>query len=161
MLADLAATPPSPGWFTKAFCEDARYFTPENGARIDAMRDRIEVMGLEPELKAIALVALMEAADRVDSTAGLQMAYMKQWATRALKPLELRMPACCILPSPPVRAARPRPMRWRRPPPSTATSSISTRPTTSIPTSGTTMSGKAWCCGTGPRPMASPTSGST
>ena len=93
VLADLSATPASPGWFTRAFCEDARYFTPANGARIDAMRDRIEVMGLEPELKAIALVSLMEAADRVDSTAGLQMAYMKSWAARALKPLELRMPA--------------------------------------------------------------------
>ncbi|WP_396594033.1 DNA adenine methylase [Brevundimonas sp. R86498] len=93
VLADLAATPPSPGWFTRTFCEDARYFTPENGARIDAIRDRIEAMGLEPELKAIALVSLMEAADRVDSTAGLQMAYMKSWATRALKPLALRMPA--------------------------------------------------------------------
>ncbi|MBU1345848.1 MAG: DNA adenine methylase [Alphaproteobacteria bacterium] len=93
VLTELAATPPAPGWFTKAFCEDARYFTPENGARIDAMRDRIEGMGLEPELKAVALVSLMEAADRVDSTAGLQMAYMKSWAARALKPLELRMPA--------------------------------------------------------------------
>ena len=93
VLADLAAVAPSPGWFTKTFCEDARYFTPENGARIEAMRNRIEAMGLEPELKAVALVALMEAADRVDSTAGLQMAYMKSWAPRALKPLELRMPA--------------------------------------------------------------------
>jgi adenine-specific DNA-methyltransferase len=93
VLADLAATPPAAGWFTRVFCEDARYFTPENGARIDAMRDRIETMGLEPELKAIALVSLMEAADRVDSTAGLQMAYMKSWAVRALKPLALRMPA--------------------------------------------------------------------
>ncbi|MDP3406439.1 MAG: DNA adenine methylase [Brevundimonas sp.] len=93
VLADLATTPPAPGWFTKAFCEDARYFTPENGALIDAIRDRIEAMGLEPELKAIALVSLMEAADRVDSTAGLQMAYMKSWAPRALRPLALRMPA--------------------------------------------------------------------
>ncbi|AQR62887.1 DNA methyltransferase [Brevundimonas sp. LM2] len=93
VLADLATTPPAPGWFTQAFCHDARYFSPENGARIDAMRARIEAMGLEPELKAIALVSLMEAADRVDSTAGLQMAYMKSWATRALKPLELRLPA--------------------------------------------------------------------
>ena len=93
ILADLANTPAAPGWFTRAFCEDARYFTPENGARIEAMRERIELMGLEPELKAVALVSLMEAADRVDSTAGLQMAYMKSWAPRALKPLELRMPA--------------------------------------------------------------------
>ncbi|WGM31968.1 DNA adenine methylase [Brevundimonas sp. NIBR11] len=92
VLADLSETRPEAGWFTRTFCEDARYFTPENGARIEAMRDRIEAMGLEPELKAVALVALMEAADRVDSTAGLQMAYMKSWAARALKPLELRMP---------------------------------------------------------------------
>jgi adenine-specific DNA-methyltransferase len=92
VLAEMRAVAPDAGWFTKSFCEDARYFTPENGARIDAMRDRIAAMALEPELEAIALVSLMEAADRVDSTAGLQMAYMKQWAARALKPLELRMP---------------------------------------------------------------------
>lgn len=92
VLADLAATTPEPGWFTRTFCEDARFFHPENGARIDAMRDRIDAMGLEPELEAIALVSLMEAADRVDSTAGLHMAYMKSWAPRALKPLTLRMP---------------------------------------------------------------------
>lgn len=92
VLAELRTVTPEAGWFTKTFCEDARYFTPQNGALIDAMRDRIAAMALEPELEAIVLVSLMEAADRVDSTAGLQMAYMKQWAARALKPLELRMP---------------------------------------------------------------------
>ena len=92
VLAELRAVKPEAGWFTRTFCEEARYFTPENGARIDAMRERIAAMALEPELEAIALVSLMEAADRVDSTAGLQMAYMKSWASRALKPLELRMP---------------------------------------------------------------------
>lgn len=92
VLAELRTVKPEAGWFTRAFCQDARYFHPDNGARIDAMRDRIEAMGLEPELKAIALVSLMEAADRVDSTAGVQMAYMKQWAPRALKTLELRTP---------------------------------------------------------------------
>ncbi|WP_332677405.1 DNA adenine methylase [Brevundimonas sp.] len=92
VLAELRTVTPEAGWFTKAFCEDARFFTPGNGAVIDAMRERIAAMALEPELEAIALVSLMEAADRVDSTAGLQMAYMKQWASRALKPLELRMP---------------------------------------------------------------------
>jgi len=92
VLAELSDTRPEPGWFTQTFCENARFFHPENGARIDAMRDRIEVMGLDPELKAIALVSLMEAADRVDSTAGVHMAYMKAWAPRALNPLTLRMP---------------------------------------------------------------------
>lgn len=92
VLAELRAVKPEAGWFTQAYCGDARFFHPDNGAVIDAMRERIAAMALEPELEAIALVALMEAADRVDSTAGLQMAYMKTWAARALKPLELRMP---------------------------------------------------------------------
>ena len=93
VLAELREVRPEAGWFTQAFCQDARYFHPDNGARVDAMRERIEALNLEPELKAIVLVSLMEAADRVDSTAGVQMAYMKQWAPRALKPLELRLPA--------------------------------------------------------------------
>lgn len=92
LLAELAAVKPQAGWFTQAMCEDARYFHPDNGARIDAIRERIAALALEPELEAIALTSLMQAADRVDSTAGVQMAYMKQWAPRALKPLELRMP---------------------------------------------------------------------
>jgi len=92
VLAELRTVTPQAGWFTAAYCEQARFFHPDNGARIDAMRERIEAMELEPELKAVVLVALMQAADRVDSTAGVQMAYMKQWAPRALKPLELRSP---------------------------------------------------------------------
>jgi len=104
VLNDLTRTRPEAGWFTQTFCEDARFFHPDNGARIDAMRDRIEVMGLEPELKAIAMVSLMEAADRVDSTAGVHMAYMKAWAPRALKPLALRMPD--LQPAVPTRSCR-------------------------------------------------------
>ena len=92
VLAELREIKPEAGWFTRTFCEEARFFHPDNGARIDAMREHIETMDLEPELKAVVLVALMEAADRVDSTAGLQMAYMKQWAPRALKPMQLRLP---------------------------------------------------------------------
>ena len=92
VLAELRSVKPEAGWFTQTFCHDALYFHPDDGARIDAMRERIETLALEPELKAVVLVALMEAADRVDSTAGLQMAYMKQWAPRALKPLALRTP---------------------------------------------------------------------
>ena len=92
VLAELSTVTPERGWFTEAFCEKARFFHPDNGARIDAMRNHIETLDLEPELKAVVLVSLMEAADRVDSTAGIQMAYMKQWAPRALNPLSLRLP---------------------------------------------------------------------
>ncbi|MFW2390545.1 MAG: DNA adenine methylase [Polyangiales bacterium] len=98
LIEELAQVSPAPGYFTKAFCEDARYFQPKNGARVDAIREEIVDRRLPPELEAIALVSLMEAADRVDSTTGVQMAYLKQWAARAEKELELRVPA--ILPGP-------------------------------------------------------------
>lgn len=92
LLAELNALPPRPGYVTRTFCEQARYFHPKNGARIDAIRVAIRERALDPELEAVALVALMEAADRVDSTTGVQMAYLKQWAARAHNDLRLRMP---------------------------------------------------------------------
>jgi len=81
-----------PGWFTATFCERARFFQPKNGARVDAIRDAIAAKALPPELEAVMLVALMEAVDRVDSTTGVQMAYLKQWAPRAHNDLDLRVP---------------------------------------------------------------------
>jgi adenine-specific DNA-methyltransferase len=40
----------------------------------------------------VLVTSLLEAADRVDSTTGVQMAYVKQWAPRSYRPLELRVP---------------------------------------------------------------------
>ncbi|MEY4390948.1 MAG: hypothetical protein RLZZ400_691, partial [Actinomycetota bacterium] len=93
LVAELNQLPGSAGYFTETFCETARYFQPKNGERIDAIRERIETLELEPELRAVMLVSLMEAADRVDSTTGIQMAYLKSWAPRAYNDLELRVPA--------------------------------------------------------------------
>ena len=98
LIAELSQVSAEPGYFTKAFCEDARYFQPKNGARVDAIREEIARRDLPAELEAIALVSLMEAADRVDSTTGVQMAYLKRWAARASNDLRLRVPA--ILPGP-------------------------------------------------------------
>lgn len=92
LLVELNGLPGRPGYFTRTFCEEARYFQPKNGARIDAIREAIADKALAPEVEAILLVSLMEAADRVDSTVGLQMAYLKSWATRSFNDLELRMP---------------------------------------------------------------------
>ena len=92
LLAEFSALPGKPGWFTHTFCERSRFFQPKNGARVDAIRDAIAAKQLEPELEAVLLVSLMEAADRVDSTCGLQMAYLKQWAARSHNDLQLRLP---------------------------------------------------------------------
>ena len=88
------ALPGEPGYVTRTFCEESRYFQPHNGARIDAIRDAIESDHPDGPLRPLLLTALMLAADRVDSTTGLQMAYLKQWAARSHHPLELRCRTC-------------------------------------------------------------------
>lgn len=92
ILEELAHLPPRPGYFTETFCVKSRYVQPHNGARIDAMREAVAQMRLEPVLESVILVSIMEAADRVDSTCGLQMAYLKKWSKRSHGRLELRMP---------------------------------------------------------------------
>ena len=91
-LARLNALPGRPGYFTETFCERSRFFQPRNGARVDAIRDALEARRRSP-LYPLLLTSLILAADRVDSTTGLQMAYLKQWAPRAHHDLELRRPA--------------------------------------------------------------------
>jgi adenine-specific DNA-methyltransferase len=91
-LAELDALEGESGYFTETFCTRSRYFQPKNGARIDAIRARIEAGFRQSPIYPILLTALMLAADRVDSTTGLQMAYLKQWAPRAHNDLRLRMP---------------------------------------------------------------------
>jgi adenine-specific DNA-methyltransferase len=91
-LDELGALEGEAGWFTRTFCEDARYLHPKNGARVEAIRNEIARRALDPELEAILLTSLMEAADRVDSTVGVQMAYLKEWAPRAHNDLALRLP---------------------------------------------------------------------
>lgn len=93
LIAELNGLPArGPGYFTETFCVRSRFIHPRNGERIDAIREAIARRSLPPGLEAVALVALMEAADRVDSTTGVQMAYLKDWAARAHKPLHLRVP---------------------------------------------------------------------
>ena len=93
LVRELNSLKGTPGYFTETFCVKSRFFQPKNGERIDAIREAIAAKGLPAELEAVMLVSLMEAADRVDSTTGVQMAYLKKWAPRASNDLELRVPA--------------------------------------------------------------------
>ncbi|MCY3787063.1 MAG: DNA adenine methylase [bacterium] len=91
-LARLSGLPPAAGYFTETFCKQSRFFQPHNGARIDAIRNEIESEYAGSALYPMLLTSLILAADRVDSTTGLQMAYLKEWAPRAYNDLELRPP---------------------------------------------------------------------
>lgn len=92
LIAEFARCPADPGYFHQTFSVESRFFQAKNAARIDAIRNAIARKGLEPELEAVCLTSLMEAADRVDSTTGVQMAYLKGWSPRSYRDLELRIP---------------------------------------------------------------------
>jgi adenine-specific DNA-methyltransferase len=91
LLKRLNALPGERGYFTETFCEEARYLQPANGMRVDAIRDALSRVRDE-SLRTLAMTSLLEAADRVDSTTGLQMAYLKQWSPRSHRALDLREP---------------------------------------------------------------------
>ncbi len=91
-LARLNRLPGVDGYVTDTFCQRSRFFQPFNGRRIDAIRQAIAADFAGTTLEPILLTSLIEAADRVDSTIGDQMAYVKEWAQRSYRPLELRCP---------------------------------------------------------------------
>jgi len=91
-LDHLSSLPGRPGYVTETFCVRSRYFQPFNGERIDAIRDAIADGYAGTPLEPILLTSLIEAADRVDSTTGVQMAYVKEWSARSFHRLELREP---------------------------------------------------------------------
>ena len=145
ILRELSALEGRDGYFTEAFCRQARYFQPHNGRRIDAIRDAIDGYDLSEVERGIVLTSLLEAADRVDSTTGLQMAYLKSWAPRSHE-------RAGASPAGPRHRARRAPSAgWTRtcsPRSSTSTSSTSIRRTTSTRTSRTTTSGRRSSAGT-------------
>jgi adenine-specific DNA-methyltransferase len=92
ILCQLQHLPGIDGYVTETFSRRARYFQEHNARRIDAIRDAIEEDWSHHPLRPVLLTSLLQAADRVDSTAGVQMAYLKTWAPRSYNSLELRIP---------------------------------------------------------------------
>lgn len=90
---------PRAGYVTETFCLRSRFFHPDNGARIDAARAYLAGLDVDDELRGVLTASLIEAADRVDSTTGVQMAYLKSWAPRASNRLLLRLPEMAPCPA--------------------------------------------------------------
>lgn len=102
-ISYLNQLPGEGGYFTETFCVQSRFFQAFNGERVDAIRNKIEEEYKGSALYPLLLTALIYAADRVDSTTGLQMAYVKQWAPRSFKRLELREPELHVGPGRAIR----------------------------------------------------------
>lgn len=90
-------------WITKSYCDVQgetggiiRVWKPKNGRKADAIRNTIhkwETSGTIDHTMAMRLTALLILGmDAVDSTVGVQQAYLKDWSARSNNELELRIP---------------------------------------------------------------------
>jgi adenine-specific DNA-methyltransferase len=87
-------------WITRNYCDVVtseggvvKMWKPANGTKADAIRNKIAKWEQHGEIthhEAMILTAcLIFALDKVDSSVGVQQAYLKTWAARASKPLDL------------------------------------------------------------------------
>ena len=90
-------------WITETYCDVitntggvVKVWKPKNGMRADAIRNKIAEWEQSGEIThhiAMSLVAiLILALDAVDSTVGVQQAYLKSWSARSDNDLELKLP---------------------------------------------------------------------
>ena len=63
-----------------------------NTRKLDGIREEIDNLSLSPVEKAVALTSLILALDRVDSTLGHFVSYLKEWSPRSYKELHLKIP---------------------------------------------------------------------
>jgi adenine-specific DNA-methyltransferase len=104
LIDHLNAVQPIDGWFTEHYGGHAnggnaiqadglkKPWQLHNTRKLDAIRQEIETLNLDPIDKAVALTSLMLALDRVDSSLGHFSAYLKEWAPRSYKALVLEVP---------------------------------------------------------------------
>ena len=104
LIDHLNAVPPVDGWFTEHYGGRAnggcavqadglkKPWQLHNTRKLDAIREEIETLKLDPVDKAVALTSLILALDRVDNSLGHFSAYLKEWAARSYKNLVLEVP---------------------------------------------------------------------
>lgn len=105
ILEHLNGLPPKHGWFSEHYggvvTESKQSigadglkkpFQMSNANKLDAIREEIDKMGLEEDEKSVALTSLILALERVDSTLGHYVAYLKEWSPRSFGQLYLVLP---------------------------------------------------------------------
>lgn len=104
LIRELNRTPPRDGWFSQHYGgyangRDAaqqdglkRPWQIHNTRKLDGVREKIDAMGLSPVEKAVALTSLILALDKVDSTLGHYVSYLRQWSPRSYNELRLELP---------------------------------------------------------------------
>jgi adenine-specific DNA-methyltransferase len=94
------------GWFTKNYGGSGnsdisstndgfkKPFQNHNMRKLDAIREEIDQLPIDPIDTSVLLTSLVLALDRVDSTLGHFASYLNRWSERSFRELTLKMPAC-------------------------------------------------------------------
>ena len=101
LIEKLNRVSPEADWITRNYCDVittaggvVKMWKPVNGRAADAMRNKIaewEHAGEINHHEAMILIAcLIFALDKVDSSVGVQQAYLKNWAARASNQMDLQ-----------------------------------------------------------------------
>ena len=67
-----------------------------NTMKLDAIREEIEKIAKDEIEKSVLLTSLIIAMDKVDSSVGHQVSYLKEWATRAYNTMKMEVPKLLI-----------------------------------------------------------------
>ena len=105
LILHLNSLPPAEGWFTKHYGGDPtssdrdtpkRPWQIHNTRKLDAIREEIDRLNLDPVARSVVLISLMLALDKVDNTLGHHASYLRRWAERSYGSLQLELPALWI-----------------------------------------------------------------
>lgn len=108
LIDHLNSLPPIDGWFTENYGGQSnagsavqadglkKPWQVHNTRKLDAIRQEIEKLSLPPVDKAVALTSLILALDKVDSTLGHFVSYLKEWSPRSYNDLLLEVPSVFI-----------------------------------------------------------------
>jgi len=104
LISHLNSLPAKDGWFTEnyggnpnsgsAIQSDGQKkpWQYHNTRKLDAIREEIDNLGLNEIDKAVALTSLILALDKVDSTLGHYVSYLKDWSPRSYNTMQLEIP---------------------------------------------------------------------
>ncbi len=104
IIDDLNNLPEKDGWFTKNYggIPDGKFSSENDGfkkpwqvhntRKLDAIREKIDEIGLDETEKAVVLTSLIHALDEVDNTLGHFSSYLNEWSARSFKTMKIKVP---------------------------------------------------------------------